>query len=620
MTKKLLLSIAVTLAGSVAIAALHPVQFMNKEFIKQNFTPTVEQTDKAHTQSVVRAKATDTQVFFEDFETFNTTTMLPEGWVVFDNLDNAITTANIIESTSGYYTAFSGNNGLSSMYNDDASRDGWAIAPGITLEGGHTYHFGIYAFCMGYNKVVDEWTMTIGTAQTIEAQNTIIIDHSGSNATQDEDWILCSGTFTPATTGTYYLAIHHCTETPGGNIAMWDYIQVDSDHIRILPEGSLFSKGGLWSMDGHFADENGNIESYRAYIQDGETFQYGCAGTNIESLIWDFGPYATTPDYEVAQPIVTHNFPNNTDEVYNDVILTMINADGESFAMREFFLNRIGNNETYSDFVGNIRPEDGFYLYGAGSSGYDALSGLNSYYTRLAERFVVPSDVNVTISGAYMIPLYYNMSVINRKKDVTIKVLLADANNNPGEVVYMESLKLENVFGSQAFQGSTLAAIPFTEEVKVKGTFFIEIEFPEGISIGSNNHLFLATTSARSFEGDNSSFFYNATATSEAEEGWYSATDYYGAGFSTAIFPLVTFHDISAVSAPQVSDCTVFVNGNELNVVNAPNGSDIVVTDLTGRVVLVAQANTVKTTINTGLNAGIYIVTVNGNSTKVAIR
>ena len=159
----------------------------------------------------------------------------------------------------------------------------------------------------------------------------------------------------------------------------------------------------------------------------------------------------------------------------------------------------------------------------------------------------------------------------------------------------------------------------FSQEVAVKGTFFIEFEFPS-ISIGSNNSIFFATTQARAFANDNSSYFYNPTSVSGMSEGWYSSNDYYGAGISSAIYPLVTFQDMAGVAAPSVSECTVYANGKEINIVNAQEGSEIVITDIAGRVVLRTPANAIKTTLNTNLSAGVYVVTVDGVSTKVALR
>lgn len=605
MTKKLLLGImSIALTCSTAYAAIQTVQF--SDAVKFNTT-----TEKGTT--MMRAAAENTQIFIDDFEDNNVQTV-PNGWTVVDPSTSQY--GGML--ADNYYAAYSGDFYFASGYDDTAARNAWAFAPAVTLEAGHTYHFGIWSHCQGFKGTADEWRMTIGTAQTAESQTHIIIDRSGDKAIVDNDWTLCSGTFTPETTGTYYPALHHCTQETNVGMCFWDYFQIDSDHVRILPQGSMFSKGGLWSIDGHSQDENGNIGVYRAYLYEGDSLKYGCVAQNCTSVEWDFGNYGTTANSSAAQPVVTYNFPENEDEVYNDVFLTMINEDGEAYALREFYINRIGNQTVMTDFVSNIRPEDGFYSLSTGSQ-YEALYGLNSAYTRHAERYVMNENVSATVSGVYAIPLYYNMSVINRKKEFTVRVLNADENGMPGSELYSEAFNFESTFGKSSFQGAVLIGIEFEKDVDVKGTFFIEFEYPD-LSIGSNNHLFMATTQARPFADDNSSYIYNPTSIQDAPEGWYSAIDYYGAGISAAIYPLVTFQNSAGITAPSVNKCTVYTNGSELNVVNAEVGSDIVVTDIAGRVVLQATANNIKTTINTGLNAGIYVVTVDGVSSKVAIR
>ena len=159
---------------------------------------------------------------------------MPEGWVTADAATN-IKCAQPAAETGGQLQAFSGDYALVSMYDDASGRDAWAISTAMELEAGVTYHFGVYSLCMGYMSIIDEWEMTIGTAQTANAQTTTVIDCKGSNAAKEGEWTLHTGTFTPATAGTYYIAIHHCTAEAGGNICMWDEIQAVSYTHLTLP-------------------------------------------------------------------------------------------------------------------------------------------------------------------------------------------------------------------------------------------------------------------------------------------------------------------------------------------------------------------------------------------------
>ena len=607
MTKKLLFGLAtLALSANIAMATVAPVKLAQQAG-----------SNRVNMQKTVASD--DTQLLLEDFEEINTTTMMPEGWTTVDAA-TSISCDKPAEQTGGALQAFSGDYTLVSMYGDESARDAWAISSAIELEAGVTYHFGTWAFCMGYGNIIDEWEMTIGNAATVEAQTTTIIDRKGSNAQKDTEWNLYSGTFTPATTGTYYFAIHHCTGEVGGNICMWDYIQVDSDHIRIMPEGYMMSKGGLWSIDQFMSDGQYKMVP-RVYTYEGETFEYGYNATNCESVEWDFGFYGVTNDNTAANPIVTFELEEDDNEVFNEDMLILINSDGETGILREYYINRIHNTDGYGDCVGNFKPEDNLYTFSSSSNAsYDALCGLSETYHRVAERFDRPADAKTLIAGSYVIFGNYKISPVHSSKNITARIVKADENNMPGEVVFSKELKIKDVFGTTEIASGSLnlGAIVLEDEIEVTGTFFFEIEFPE-ITPSSNNRLFIAHSYARE-NGDCTTYFHNDIDLANKPAGWYSARDFYGMDICCGIYPNVYFNDNTAVEAPSVATWNVFTNGSELNIVNARENADIVITDIAGRVVFTAQARAIKTTIETNLNEGIYIVTIDGVSTKVAIR
>lgn len=574
-------------------------------------------------QSRVTAQKTvvadDTQILFEEFEDINTTTMMPEGWVTFDAI-TYIKCGNILEESEGLYQAFDGNNALYSWYDEENPRDAWAISSAVTLEAGVTYHMGVYALCMGYYDA-DEWTMTIGTAQTPEAQTNIIIDCSGANSKKDTEWTFYSGTFTPQTSGTYYLGIHHCTTTTGGFICLWDDIQIDSDHLRFKPEGSLASKGGLWSIDHFMRDADGYKLVPRVYTFEGEKFEYSYNATHCESVLWDFGFYGNTADFEAEKPIVTFSLDEDDPHIFNEDLLILMNEDCETAILREYYITRVHASEPYGDCVGNFKPEDNAYtLSTSNSTPNEALIGLNESYNRIAERFNRPDNYKTLVAGSYLLYGNYKFSPVNAGKKITARILSVDANGMPGDVVYSKEFKIKDVFGTSEVPSGylSLGALVFEEEVEVIGSFFFEIEFPE-VTPSSNNRLFLAHSYNRT-NGDCTTYIYNNIDLASKPAGWYTAADYCDMNICCGIYPNVYFNDNTAVKTPSVASYTVFANGSELNIVNARENADIVVTDIAGRVVFTAQAQAIKTTIETNLNEGIYIVTIDGISTKVAIR
>ena len=614
MTKKLLLSmLSFALVANVAMAAFPNATVKGME---RNFRPVMEQTDAVKMQKA--AKADDTQVFLEDFEESDEIGT-PVNWVIYDEYKDedgnpAMFTIPIYQATSGGADAFSGYYGLASMYDSNNTRDAWAIAPGVELTAGVTYHFGIYSLCQGYNGAIDEWELTIGDAQTIDAQTTVVIDRKGANAVTDLSWTLCQGTFTPETTGTYYPAIHHCTSVKDVNICLWDYFQIDSDHIKIFPEGYLYSTGGLWNLDQFMADADGYALTPSTYIPNNSTLQYGCIGANIESIAWDFGAYGTADDIESATPIVTYALAEE-DSVCDDALLIMSNSDGDEYYMRTFNIKKTDSEMGYFDIVGNIKPEDGLFAPSIDEENpYAAVAGLSTFWTRFAECFERPADATTAVYGIAPLYVYYKMSIVNKSKEFTVRILKADENGMPGEAVHSQNYKFSDYFDTNQ-GGLGIATMSFPEPVYVTGTFFIEMEMPE-ITPSSSN-CFMLPLSTREYHVDNTLYVFN-----ESKKAWSSTYEEFGSHVSmcSGMYVAAEFAEFAGVNKVVTSNYQIYFDGENINVVGAAAGDAIVVTDIAGRTIANTVANDVKTTVNGSFNAGIYLVTINGQTQKIVIR
>lgn len=620
MKKNLLLSMAaLVLAANVVAAPFGKIvaKDVNNNGISKSNVLKPAQNKAKHTPLQKAAAADDTQVYLEDFEDYyldSSNRPLPNDWVVTDDnmgLTNERAKSGMLSLVSGYDPA--------------KPRNAWAFSEPIEMKAGQTYHVGIWVFAYGWNSVMDEWKITAGTAAEETAQTNIIIDKTGSNKISNETFELFTGTFTPATDGTYYIGINHCTSVPDVNAVYFDYLQVDTDHVKILPEGFLFSTGGLWSMDILFADENGNPLIPTVYINEHTPLRYGCVGQHIESIAWEFDDNTTVTEEETLTTLVHYSFPE--DSIYHEAILIMSNADGDSYAGRSYITKNLycdnagGSGFPYLDCVANIKPEDGFNIYAGGGNEYTAMIGLNGNYQKIAERYSMPDGIRSDMAGLYIVYAAYKMSMVHRTKPLTINVKEADENGMPGETVYSITKKLNEVFSTSVSIDQAqlaLAVVEFDELVSVTGTYFIEFEFP-AVTPGSQNYIFLVTSSVRLWD-DVSTYIYNPTEMEGYAEGYYNTAQIYGANISTAIYPMIQFGTSNVITNKINGGCAVYANGNEINLVNATIGSDVVVTDIAGRTVLVEKIGESKATIKTNLNRGIYIVTVDGKSTKVAIR
>lgn len=116
---------------------------------------------------------------------------------------------------------------------------------------------------------------------------------------------------------------------------------------------------------------------------------------------------------------------------------------------------------------------------------------------------------------------------------------------------------------------------------------------------------------------DNSLFMYDAT-----QEKWVASNDMLEGlgGISSTIFIAGEFAEFAGVDKVIANNYQIFFDGENIIVAGVNAGDAITVNDIAGRTVANVVANDVKTVIDTELNAGIYLVTINGQTQKIAVR
>lgn len=608
MNKKLLISLVSTLATAVSFANFNITPDLQCDVLKPSYAPCTEQATQ-------QASENATQVFADDFEDFDYSNMCPTGWTLIDNggdVESPIQVVDLNDKTQGAYMAMFGSYCLASMPDAALARNSWAITPAITLEANVTYNFGIFVLQPQTSYITDEWQLTIGNAATEEAQTTVIIDKSGTNASLNPEWELVTGTFTPETSGTYYVGINHCTQSVSGNIMLWDYLTISSGELQFPPKGDIYSTNGLWSISPFLS------ELPCMYTYADEKINYGYHAEYCKEVEWDFDKYATASDITANTPIVTYSFPQ--DSIYNDVYLSMTNGDLEGYAMRSFNVKNIKGNTQYSDFVNNLCPEEDvvLYLMDANDS-YTSLCSMCDEYSKIAEYYPLPNDMRSVVSGLYIIYPRYKLSLVNRKEEITIKIVAPDENGLPGNTIHSETQPLIDIFGTTGVETWSFLPYQFNKPIDVSGPFFVVLEFPE-LTYGKQNHLMIGT-SERRLHDYCTLYYYNDNNNPIKENGWYKASDYYeDTNISAAIYALISFNTTtSGVEAIQTSNMKIAVNGSQLTIFNTQADDEIVIADLSGRIVLKERANAIKTIIDSNLNNGIYIVTIDGKTSKIVI-
>ena len=606
-TKFLLLSASILLASGISHAQLYPQRGITKGI----------QLSQTEQKPVSRVAAADELVFSDDFENYVVTSVaLPADWTVIDESESPYAGWGLTGDRK-----YSGNYSFVSGYDMAEPRDAWAISPAVTLEGGKTYYFSIWNFAPGYNGRNDEWQLTIGKNTTAKAQSTVIIDVTGSKAQSIMEWTNFLGEFTPEKTDTYYIGIHHCSRRPDCNQVMWDLLEVDDEPIKLLPDGEMYSKGGLWSYYQFITDgETGEKLPPRVYTHSDEVFTYGYHAKYCDSVEWVLDEYAVVSDTKANNPTVKYELPAGESVVETGNLLIMKNADGEAYSARErFFIYRVHERDNFSDWVGNFKPEDQMWAYPSNvSNTNDALTGISEKYSKVAELYKRPYYARTAIQGAIIPFTLYQMTPMNINKSITLRLRLPDENGLPGEEVYSKAFSMKETLGATAITDRVGSAnVTFDEPVDITGSFFVELEFPQ-IAPTSENSLFLVNCGVRQ-HSDFSTYYY-ARAKGDVKEGWYSSVDMFGYNISTGIFPLTLFYNIAGVESITADTGHIYADGKNVCVINGDEGSTIYVSDIAGRLMHTAQVTGPKTIVSTNLNAGVYIVTVGGKSGKVVIR
>lgn len=545
-------------------------------------------------------------VYSSDFEN-------EQEWTIVDNS----TTASFPMQIGGLQgiDPVSGDLYLISGYDSRAARNAWAFSEGVELTAGQTYSVGVYVYASGYQSSLDEWRVTVGTAANEASQTTTVIDRSGDNAVSYTEWTLCTAEFTPSASGTYYFGINHCTKTFDVNAVAFDLFQVDDEKIAVYPSGTMYSEGGLWSVWNLFAiDEQGTAPTPMLYSASSVPMTYNYVGKDVETVEWMFGEGASVSSSTEDSPVITYNFAE--DSINTDVYLFLRNSDGEVALERNYDVKNLYSSQVAADYVCNFQPEDmPAYYTNTSSNQYSFLFGMSAINQEFAEYFELPETFNSTVSGIMMVAAGYNATTTDLSDEVVVNICAPDAEGLPGEVLGGQTITIGDLF-----TGNTSLMITFDTPVNVEGSFFVTLRMPDATP-SSSYYLALYNATERG-NNCNTMYFNIEDASLGIPTGWYAAPEIFEGLYTSALVSPLLQCETTGVAANKLDNSSiVYTNGKELNIVNAAAGSHVMVTDIAGRTVLATSVgNSVRTTINTNLNRGIYLVTVDGKTTKVAIR
>jgi hypothetical protein len=200
-----------------------------KQTPKQRLVRANLEADVAEKPTAAPKKGPKSNLLSEDFSG-TTGGALPTGWTRF-NLGTA--TQGWVASTPTNWT----NPLLASFWQNGHARNTWAITPGLSLIAGEEYQMN-FLLMMGYNDPDDleddVLYIRMGTDATVAAmeEGTLLFSNIGIIP----ELTPTNVTFTPTTTGTYYIGFHAATPN-----SMGDLIGIDDLVIFQTPTGPGFN-------------------------------------------------------------------------------------------------------------------------------------------------------------------------------------------------------------------------------------------------------------------------------------------------------------------------------------------------------------------------------------------
>ena len=112
----------------------------------------------------------------------------------------------------------------------------WAFSPGFTLQAGEAYDISFWYSAMGYQPYgeADDFEVKIGTAANAGGMTDLIFTQGNIVIGFDFTWHEATKTFTPSSSGTYYLGFHDLRPTAGGEYGLC----ITIDDIEITGGGT----------------------------------------------------------------------------------------------------------------------------------------------------------------------------------------------------------------------------------------------------------------------------------------------------------------------------------------------------------------------------------------------
>lgn len=561
---------------------------------------------------------------FDDETHYTGEDFLPIGWKSEGNDQFVTCNINNVPAMSGdYYMAT-----IPSLF---TGRRDIAYTPLLEMKSDTEYTVSFYLYMPGGDNIA-KLQFTAGKEQTDTAQNEVLTEIQDRRIHNWEQIVL---KYTPETDGQYCFAFKVVSDMPYDGYTAIDDFTIKSENDIFKPVARFYTDNTLNS-----------VFSGTPLIFEGQKVKMIDMSTDATEYEWNVTGDAEISDPYAKEPTVLFKSSGNY-----DISLTVTNQAGTSTASRSFMANIVQDSNKKEDAVyttndgidriyqqndtpsfredGTVQDNDTYEVY------YDYVVGVSDYYRCFAERFEIPEERELTITSVTFTVMQYNPHIRtvsdyedDSKKEFAV-VIYQEKDGKPDidNPVYIERRGMVDQFGDAGYYSSVMHAINFAESVKVKGTFYVALEFdelvlhPEGTVIDRS---YFGAETRKHANMQTTLYVKPIMANPNTEcniDGQYVRADLFCnelEGYSFATTAWITINDDwTGLEPASTVKAYVSVDGQSIRITGTESQSKITIYSTSGETVFNGKANGNETMISiSDWNNGVYILTVDGQSVK----
>ncbi len=585
----------------ILLASAATLSFFQTE-AAQTITP-----QDADTQSTVELPYSES---FDDKGNYDGKNVLPIGWLTTGTYPWRTASITGVKAITGTYYIVAPES--------DQAHNETAYTPLFDMKAGTEYTVSFYLYMPGRiyyeEQRPNSFRLTVGSEQDSEFHTNTLLSLDDAVV---KEWTRQEVKFTPEQDGTYCFAFSLTTEHNwAGDVAIDDFL-ITAPGLILRPTAD-FGFNSLFNL------------------MDSKCILFPNQPLDIVNLSQSATEYAwEAPGAEPStstEPTPSFTFPASG--TYT-IKLTAKNIKGERSTFKEVNVALYDHNLAITDEkelpIMNYNPgEDPLLQQGElptfdTDEKYDYVAGVNHYYRKVAERFTLPDDQELTVRSASIYFQNYNLKATYSGEQKNCQAKWVIYGDKDGEVdestIFGQKIStLGEEFGTVALNMTALMSFTPDKPIPTKGSFYVALEIDPNYSIDSN-----IDGIARGFLGMSPYIHHSGTTTlyvnpdnvpdgSSIETGKWVGIDkfdkkYAGYGWYMVLWTEAPEMGSVALNSDGQPVFAIRVDDNNLIVSGTKKGESLCVYGTNGTLVKKALTSDYSTELSINdLGNGIYIV------------